>query len=259
MQQLRILLGDNGTNFARHFADRLRRRGCICSTHRQSVANFLRSIAAESPDAIIIDISDKSVDHYNLLVAIQKSCDAPVFAVTAAFNPYMEKQLYQAGMSAIWRKPIDDGAALQEIALCVHGATSFAQYRSFTIEMVITEFLQRLGMSPDMAGYRYLQAILKMTVDDPELVQGICKRLYPQIAEMFHVNLPCVERNIRSTLADVWNHTNCYAIADVLGYPVATVKRKLSNARFIAAATESLRMDTRVQAFLAQKDAESLK
>lgn len=253
--QLRILIGDDGTSFARSLAARLRRRDCVCSVHRQSVANMVRSVQQEQPHIILLDITDKTVDYYALMNALRKHSDAPVFAVTVARNAYLEKLLWQAGLRNIWLKPLDEEAALREMRICLHGEAGHSYCCSMTVEALAAEFLRAIGIPANMAGYRYLLAVLEMTVEEPSLVQGICKNVYPVIAARFGVNVPCVERNIRGVLNHVRTYTNSYVLEQMLGYPSSSVREKLSNARFIAGATEHLRMDPRMQELMRERAA----
>lgn len=250
MQQLRILVGDDGTHFARSFAESLRVFGCICSVHCQSMPNLMRCVDAEQPDAIIIDISAGSVWYFDLLKAVRKCTNAPVFAVTSVYRHMLDIDLCRAGVVRICKKPVEAALMLREIAICVYGVQACVRYRHTTIEMIVSDFLQQLGAAANMAGFCYLYSILRRTVEDPSLVHGICTKLYPVIAEEYHVNVPCVERNIRTLLADVWNHSNVFVLSELLHYPTARLHNRLPNAKFIACATEALRMDSRVQLFL---------
>ncbi len=253
MQKLRIIVGDEGTPFARGFADSLRNLGCICTVHSQSVSNITRYIIAEQPDAVIIDISAGSSEYYNLLKSIHKCTDAPVFAVTSVYRHMLDIELCRTGLVSIHKKPVETGYLVREIALCVYGAQAYAHYRAATMETVVGEFLQQLGAAPNVTGFRYLRSILCRTIEDPARIRGICSDLYPQIAAEYHVNVPCVERNIRTLLAGVWEHGNLYVLSEALHYPTSLLRNRLSNTKFIACATESLRMDSRIQLFLEEQ------
>ncbi len=256
VRKLHLLIGDDGTPFARHFAESMCDFGCECSVYRQTTDNMVRRVTKEQPDAVILDISTGSPTHYHLLKAIQKCSAAPVFAVTAAFRPMMDTDLCREGLVSVHKKPVEYAAMLREIALCVYGTQAYAHYRSTTIEIVVSGFLQRLGAAPNMTGFRYLHTILCRTIVNPGLVHGICSKLYPQIADRYHVNVPCIERNIRTLLANVWLNSNLHLLSEALHYPMALLHNRLPNAKFIACATESLRMDSRVRMFLEDTDSE---
>ncbi len=253
---MRILIGDDGTSFARRLAVQLRKRDCVCSVHAQSLNNMVRFADAEQPHVILIDITDKSIDYQTLIRELNKRSDALIFAVTAARNVYLEKQLWRTGLCNIWYKPLDEEAILREMRICLHGECSGRLRYQVTVESLAAEFLRGMGVPANMAGYRYLLAVLEMTIEDPSLVQGICKNVYPVIAARFGVNIPCVERNIRGVLAHVKAHTNQYVLGEMLGYPASTVRENLSNARFIAGATEHLRMDVRLCALMLERERE---
>ncbi len=250
MQQLRILVGDNGTHFARGFVASLRVYGCICSVHHQSLTNIVRSAVEEQPDAIVIDTSESAAWHYELFKQLQRSTQSAVFVVTSVHHYGEKAGFLREGVVAVFQKPVEAALMLREIARYVYGAQTYVRYRATTIETIVSDYLQQLGAASNMSGFRYLHAILCRTVEEPTLVHGICTKLYSVIAEEYHVNVPCVERNIRTLLMDLWDHTNAFVLSEALHYPAARLHNRLPNAKFIAGATEALRMDSRVQLFL---------
>ncbi len=252
IQKLHILIGDDDTPFAIRFAESLRRYHCICSVVHQSAPNMVRFILAEQPDAIILDISKGSLLHYDLLRSIRKCTNAPVFAVTAAYQQALDAELCRAGIVSIRRKPAEISAMLHDIIHCIYNVHTYPQYRSAAIHAVVTEFTEQLGAPQNLSGSRYLCAILCRTVENPALIQGICSRLYPQIAEEYHVKVPCIERNIRTLLEYIWAHSDRDTIARLLRYPTALPHKRMPNAKFIDYATKALGKDCRVNFFLAE-------
>lgn len=250
MQQLRILVGDNGTHFACRFVASLRIYGCICSVHHQSLTNMVRSAVEEQPDAVIIDISENAAWNYELVRQLLHSTRSVVFVVTSVHHYAAKADLLRAGAVAVFQKPVEAALMLREIARYIYGEQTYARYCVTTIETIVSDFLVQLGAAANMSGFRYLHAILCRTVEEPTLVHGICAKLYSVIAAEYHVNVPCVERNIRTLLADLWEHTNAFVLSEALHYLANLLHSRLPNAKFIASATEALRLDSRVQLFL---------
>lgn len=256
--QLRIIVGDDGTAFARGLAKRLRKMGCACSARLQTPQNLLRAIQSEQPHIIILDITQKFHDYASLIREIKAQSQALVFAVTAASNSYLERQLWMEGLLNIWCKPVDEAAVLHEITVCLQGTSICHGSNDITIECFVTELLRAVGVPVNLQGYRYLRHGILLGLNDPSLVYQITKGIYNRIAEAFDVTPSCVERNIRAALEAAWTYNNHLLIADALRCPIHRVKNKLSNSEFIALAVDCLLLDRRVKALMNKPQQQSV-
>lgn len=252
-EQIRIIVGDDGTSFARCFAIHMRKRGCICTARRQTAQNLLRAIRQEDPHVIILDITQKYEDYFSLLKALRAHSNALFFAVTVASNSYLEQQLWQEGLLNIWRKPVDESAVLREIVVCLSTVSPGSGMGDITLEAVITELLRAVGVPANMQGYRFLRHAILLSLENPSLIYQITKGLYGSIARTFGVSIAGVERGIRAALEATWNTMNRHIISEALGCPLYYVRNRLSNSEFIALAVDRLLMDRRVKALLAQQ------
>lgn len=252
-EQIRIIIGDDGTSFARCFALHMRKRGCICSARRQTAQNLLRAIQQDDPHVIILDITQKYEDYFSLLKELRAHSDALFFAVTVASNSYLEQQLWQEGLLNIWRKPVDESAVLREIVACLSNVSLSSGTDDLTLEALITELLRAVGVPANMQGYRFLRHAILLSLTDPSLVYQVTKGLYGNIAQTFDVSIAGVERGIRAALEATWNTTNRHIISEALGCPLHYVRNRLPNSEFIAIAVDRLMLDRRVKALLAQQ------
>lgn len=252
-EQIRIIIGDNGTAFARCFSIHMRKRGCICSARRQTAQNLLRAIRQDDPDVIILDITQKYEDYFSLLKELRAHSNALFFAVTAASNSYLEQQLWQEGLLNIWRKPVDESAVLREIVACLSKVSLSCGTNELSLEALITELLRAVGVPANMRGYQFLRHGILLSLWDPSLIYQITKGIYSNIARTFHVSIAGVERGIRAALEAAWNNTSRHIISEALGCPLHYVRNRLSNAEFIAIAVDRLMLDRRVKALLARK------
>ncbi|HHU06874.1 MAG TPA: hypothetical protein GXZ59_00840 [Clostridiaceae bacterium] len=65
------------------------------------------------------------------------------------------------------------------------------------VDNCIDTILRGYGFRTRLRGYALLKRMLRLTFADPALLRPATKRLYPQIAKEFRVNLPQIERNMR--------------------------------------------------------------
>ena len=80
------------------------------------------------------------------------------------------------------------------------------------------ELLRKLGIWPNLSGYQYLLKGLEMVREDPAYLQYVTKRLYPEIASVYRMSWPSVERAIRTTLICCWDRGNREFLNQMAGY-----------------------------------------
>lgn len=69
---------------------------------------------------------------------------------------------------------------------------------------IIKLALIKIGMRCDLIGFSYLCYGVELVVQNPKLINRLCKDLYVQISEKFNVkNVYCVERSIRHAIDKV--------------------------------------------------------
>lgn len=63
--------------------------------------------------------------------------------------------------------------------------------------------LLEIGFRSDLFGYKYLCYATELIVQQPELREAICSKLYVLVGEHFGVSSSCVERSIRVAISNV--------------------------------------------------------
>ena len=81
----------------------------------------------------------------------------------------------------------------------------------------VQHLLRTLGGSPVYAGFTPAVQALMFILDDETLLTSLTTRLYPKVAESCGIALPCVERNIRTLIASIWEK-NQFLFQIVAGY-----------------------------------------
>ncbi|MFR4627453.1 MAG: sporulation initiation factor Spo0A C-terminal domain-containing protein [Dorea formicigenerans] len=75
----------------------------------------------------------------------------------------------------------------------------------------IEQLLRTLGASPVYAGFTPAVTALQYVLADQQLLTSLTTRLYPKVAESCEIALPCVERNIRTMIAVIWEKNQFYS------------------------------------------------
>lgn len=110
------------------------------------------------------------------------------------------------------------------------------------LESEISILLSRMGISAGIKGYRFIRQAVLMAVEDEEMLAGITKGLYPDIAKAYHSSASKVERAIRHAIESAWKANGAQVYFEIVGCFRAD---KPTNGQFIAALTEYFRMRQR--------------
>ena len=119
---------------------------------------------------------------------------------------------------------------------------SFNLYKN-NLEISITRMLHELGMPSHIKGYQYIREGIMMIYNDPEIIGGITKELYPDIASKFSTTVSRVERAIRHAIEVSWNRGNWQLMEEIFGHSVDIDKAKPTNSEFIVTVADKLRLD----------------
>lgn len=102
------------------------------------------------------------------------------------------------------------------------------------VDILITEYLNKLGMPRKLLGYKYVREAIKLCIESPERMDWITKRLYPTIAKKYNSTPSRVERSIRHSIEVVWSRGDNDSIQEIFGYTVKESKGRATNSEFIA-------------------------
>ena len=77
--------------------------------------------------------------------------------------------------------------------------------------------LRQLGANGSYLGFYYVAFGIAKSIRNPELLTYICKGLYAEIAEHFHVDVKNMERNIRTVVNLIWKHGDRDLLNEIFG------------------------------------------
>lgn len=108
----------------------------------------------------------------------------------------------------------------------------------------ITKILHELGIPSHIKGYLYIKEAIILVYNNPKLIGGITKELYPEIGRKFKTSVSRVERAIRHAIEVSWNRGDWKLMEDIFGHSVDIDKAKPTNSEFIVTIADKLRLDT---------------
>ena len=70
-------------------------------------------------------------------------------------------------------------------------------------------------------GLCYLTASLELALDNEDLLLFPGQMIFPAVADRYHVNLCCIERDIRTVIEHCWRQDSRQALQALAPYPLA--------------------------------------
>lgn len=97
-----------------------------------------------------------------------------------------------------------------------------------------------VGIPAHIKGYQFLRDAIKMTVDEPNMINSITKMLYPAVAKLYETSPSKVERAIRHAIEVAWSRGKIENINSVFGIKVYNANEKPTNGEFIALVADKM-------------------
>ena len=111
------------------------------------------------------------------------------------------------------------------------------------LQVAITKTLHELGVPSHIKGYQYIRESITLVYENPEMIGGITKELYPEVAKKFGTTVSRVERAIRHAIEVSWNRGNWQLMEEIFGHSVDIDKAKPTNSEFIVTVADKLRLE----------------
>lgn len=112
------------------------------------------------------------------------------------------------------------------------------------IQMAISKLLHSLGVPSHIKGYQYIRESIYMMYTSKEMLGGITKEIYPEIAMRFDTTASRVERAIRHAIEVSWSRGDYELMEEIFGHSVDYDRAKPTNSEFIATLADRLRIDS---------------
>ena len=111
------------------------------------------------------------------------------------------------------------------------------------IEEKISNIFITVGIPAHIKGYQFLREAIKLSMENPDIINSITKKLYPSIAEKFDTSASKVERAIRHAIEVAWNRGKIENINSIFGLTVYSNNEKPTNGEFIALVADKMLLD----------------
>lgn len=197
-------------------------------------------------DVILLDLIMPKKDGIKVLEEMkEKKLNKKVIVLTSFNTQEVIRQASELGISYFILKPFELSELERRILDCgnvtFENKTIDMHYNN--LQVAITKVLHELGVPSHIKGYQYIREGVTVLYERPEVIGGITKELYPDIAEKFDTTVSRVERAIRHAIEVSWNRGNWQLMEDIFGHSVDIDKAKPTNSEFIVTVADKLRLE----------------
>ncbi len=197
-------------------------------------------------DVVLLDLVMPKRDGVSVLEEMKSlEIDKKVIVLTSYNNDNMIRKLSQLGINYFMLKPFELSDLDKRIHSCFEVATEKRNIDLFqnSLQLSITKILHELGMPSHIKGYQYIREGIMLIYKNPDMIGGITKELYPEIASRFDTTTSRVERAIRHAIEVSWNRGNWDLMEEIFGYSVDIDKSKPTNSEFLVTVADKLRLE----------------
>ena len=200
-------------------------------------------------DVVLLDLIMPKKDGVAVLEEMKKyGIDKKVIVLTSYNTQEMIRKISELGVNYFILKPFE--LSELEKRIIEAGQESTLEKGSIdlyyhNLQISITNILHELGVPSHIKGYQYIREGISIIYERPDVIGGITKELYPEIADKYETTVSRVERAIRHAIEVSWNRGSWDLMEEIFGHSVDIDKAKPTNSEFIAMVADKLRMGTK--------------
>ena len=249
MDKVKFLMSDTSAEVTAACREALELKGVEVTVVEKDGLKVLQKMLSVRPQVVLLDAFMPGLD---ALAVKQKYNAAGVrhtaFFVTGAFqSEEMVQELLDEGFAYYFVKPFDENVLASRVLKVAlgHEKRVLVQTSVDSDELTVTEILHQIGVPAHIKGYQFLRDAILLTMDEPDYINAVTKRLYPEIAKKNGTTASRVERAIRHAIEVAWDRGDVDTLNSYFGYTIHNLRGKPTNSEFIAMIADKMRLDKR--------------
>ncbi len=199
----------------------------------------------EDYDVIILDLIMPNKDGLYVLEEMKKKNMDKNIIVSTSYNAMdVIREVSDYGVKYYLLKPFDFSDLEKRILQLYNQKPSKnIDLGKNNLKISITKTLHDLGIPSHIKGYQYIREGVEILFDRPDVIGGITKELYPELAGRFSTTVSRVERAIRHAIEVSWNRGDWDLMEELFGHSVDIDKAKPTNSEFMVTIADKLRLE----------------
>lgn len=248
MEKIKVLMIDDNVSLTEMVKEYFKNNKQIEITNcYYDGSNGLEAIINEDGkyDLVLLDLIMPKKDGLYVLEELKKRKLQKNIIVETSYNaPDIIRKVSEYGVNYYILKPFE----LQDLESRILEVFEKQQSKTLNLynnnlEISVTKILHELGMPSHIKGYQYIREGIMMIYNNPDIIGGITKELYPDVATKYDTTVSRVERAIRHAIEVSWNRGNWDLMEEVFGHSIDIDKAKPTNSEFIVTVADKLRLE----------------
>lgn len=196
-------------------------------------------------DLVLLDLIMPKKDGIYVLMEMKKRAIMKNVIVATSYNAAeVIREVSEFGVNYYILKPFDlDDLNKRILDVFNKKDNQSIDFYNSNLQVSITKMLHELGIPSHIKGYQYIREAVNIIFERPEIIGGITKELYPELAKKFNTTTSRVERAIRHAIEVSWNRGNLEFMEELFGFSVDIDRAKPTNSEFVVTLADKLRLD----------------
>ena len=220
----------------------------------QDGVEILKMIADFQPDIVLMEVYMPHLDAIGVMKTVcrDKAVKPPIFmTISNSTSPTLERELTANGAVYFFLKPIDTDVMVERvIQFAQAGSQGYSPPVRISkaqpdLEVLVTDIIHQIGVPAHIKGYHYLRDSIILSIQEPDIINSVTKRLYPSVAKRNGTTPSRVERAIRHAIEVAWDRGDVDILNSYFGYTIHNGRGKPTNSEFIAMISDKLRLKLR--------------
>lgn len=246
MEKIKVLMVDDNVNMTGMVKDYFKKNKMIeisdvCHDGEEAIENIKKN----KYDLLLLDLIMPKKDGIVVLEELKKlNLDMKIIVLSSYDSAEVIRDVSEYGINYYMLKPFDlVDLEKRVLDLYKSRASKIVDVFQNKLEISITRMLHELGMPSHIKGYQYIRDGIVMIYNNPGIIGGITKELYPDVASLHNTTVSRVERAIRHAIEVSWNRGNWDLMEEIFGHSVDIDKAKPTNSEFIVTIADKLRLE----------------
>lgn len=246
MNKVKVLIVDDNVNYCNELRGDLSKYELFDLSICYDGVTALNEMERRHPDVLVLDLVMPNVDGLEVLRGIEeRKIDVKVIAMSLPIGDEFITGALRSGAKYYMTKPVNVNALKNRIMdlFAEKPQSVYPQPRARlnrSMDERLANIFISVGIPAHIKGYQYLREAIKMTIENPDIINSITKRLYPEVADRFDTSASKVERAIRHAIEVAWNKGKIENINHLFGIKVYTSNDKPTNGEFIALVADKM-------------------
>ena len=252
----RILIVDDNEDFVKELSEYINNQENFeVVGNAQNGIIALEQFEKLQPDVMLLDLVMPQMDGFSVLERMTKA-NSKVIVISALSQDAFIHKAMNLGADYFMNKPVSFSnlsdrikeilSPSEPIRSKTYAPTPTTQrlVRNSSLDEKITNIFITVGIPAHIKGYHFLREAIKMAIDNPEIINNITKKLYPEVAGKFKTTASKVERAIRHAIEVAWNRGKIENINTLFGVRVYSQNEKPTNGEFIALVADKMLLES---------------